>query len=69
MNWYFKVEKKEELLQGRTITYLVKNYLKATIPYITDVLNGKRSCSYEMASMIVKNMSDKEVEDYFYKRG
>ena len=61
----FKVEKKEELLQGRSITYIKKG-LECSRVHLYNVLNGKSSCSKYLARDIVSKLKpDKKVEDYF----
>lgn len=68
MYWFNETEK-AKLLEGRTITYLATKKLNITIPYLTDVLNGKRSCSHKMAERIVKCLCwEAEVEDYFTRK-
>lgn len=70
----FKKEKKEDLLQGRTIRYLLsnsngKNGLECTEIHLYNVLNGKSTCSKYLAKDIVSiARPDKKVEDYFDKK-
>lgn len=62
----FKVEKKEELLQGRTITYLWSNGIECSEVHLYNVLNGKSICSKLLARNIVSiARPDKQIEDYF----
>lgn len=64
----FKVEKKEELLQGRRIRDLCK-YLECTEVHLYNVLNGKSSCSKYLARDIVSKLRlDKKIEDYFDRK-
>lgn len=67
MLWWFRTEKKDEVLRGRTIKYLAENVLYTTPGFITNVLNGKRSCSFALANHIV-NACNGKLEDYFYKK-
>jgi len=61
----FKIEKKEELLQGRSIKYLSLE-LECTYVHICNILNGKSSCSKYLARDIVSKMQpNAKVEDYF----
>lgn len=69
MLWWFKTEKKEEILQGRTIKYLAEKILFSTPAYITDVLNGRRSCSYALANHMVRCINKEDINEYFYKKG
>lgn len=64
----FKVEKKQEILSGRTVTFLAKQKLFITSSYLTAILNGTRGCSRTLAMNIV-NLVDGKVEDYFDKKG
>lgn len=64
----FKVEKKEELLQGRRIRDLCK-HLECTEVHLYNVLNGKSSCSRYLARDIVSKLRpNKKAEDYFDKK-
>ncbi|HIS62328.1 MAG TPA: hypothetical protein IAC14_08825 [Candidatus Scybalomonas excrementigallinarum] len=67
--WYFKREKKEEFLQGRTITFIAKNFLFITPEYFISILNGKRGCSYTLANNIVRCANETDIEKYFDKKG
>lgn len=58
----FKTELKKELLKGRTITYLADE-LGMTKQHITNVLNGKTTTNYLLASALSNN----EVAKYFDK--
>lgn len=64
----FKVEKKQEILSGRTVTFLAKQKLFITSSYLTAILNGTRGCSRTLAMNVV-NLVDGKVEDYFDKKG
>ena len=64
----FKVEKKQEILSGRTVTFLAKQKLFITSSYLTAILNGTRGCSRTLAMNVVK-LVDGKVEDYFDKKG
>lgn len=66
----FEKDKKEELLKGRTITYIA-NEVGISKEFLTSILNGKRNCSKLVAYSIVKACnSDSEISDYFIqKRG
>lgn len=57
----FKKEKKSELLDGRTMTYL-SNQLGLSYVYINNILNGKCRCSKIVANAISK---DKNRSYYF----
>lgn len=63
--YQFKIEKRDEYLQGRTITYLA-NIVGITREYMTSVLTGNRTCSKMVAYCIVKAGNyENEVENYF----
>ena len=64
----FKIEKKQEILGGRTATYLANENLFITKSYLTAILNGTRGCSRTLAMNIVKLVNGK-VEDFFDKKG
>lgn len=39
-------------------------------PYLTDILNGKKSCTKVVAFCITKYLNkDAEINEYFYKKG
>ena len=65
----FKIEKKEELLDGRTVTFLAKEKLFITNSYLNAILNGTRGCSRTLAMNIVKLVNNAELEDFFNKKG
>ena len=63
--FHFKVEKKEQFLDGRTIKY-VADKVGITREYLTDILNDKRGCSKIIAYCIVKTLYlDAEIDEYF----
>ena len=64
----FKIEKKQEILGGRTATYLANEKLFITKSYLTAILNGTRGCSRTLAMNIVKIVNGK-VEEFFDKKG
>ena len=68
--WIFKEEKKEDVLQGRTITYLAEKKLFITTAYLCVILNGSRGCSTRLAQSILNCAFDNaKIEDYFVKKG
>ena len=63
----FKTLQKEELLSGRTITY-VSQLIGLSNPHLTNILNGKINCTKVTAYCIVKVLhKDKEIEDFFIR--
>lgn len=61
----FKETQKAKILNGRTIVYVAKK-IGVTSPFLTSVLNGKRTCSKPVAYCIVKCLcQEAEIEDYF----
>lgn len=67
--YIFKENEKAKILEGRTITY-VANKIGVTTPFLTSVLNGKRTCSKLVAYCIVKCLcQNAEIEDYFKLKG
>lgn len=65
----FKIEKKEEFLDGRTVTFLAKEKLFITNSYLNAILNGTRGCSRTLAMNIVKLIEDAQLDDFFDKKG
>lgn len=64
----FKVELKDQLLDGRKINYLCKK-IGITRPYLTMILNGERSTRKLTAYCIVKACNeDAEINDYFIRK-
>lgn len=64
--YYFNEFAKDNVLQGRTITYLAENKLFVTKEYLTQILNGTRGCSKLLALNIVHCIKeDAKIEDYF----
>lgn len=63
--YQFKVEKREDYLKGRTITYLA-NIVGIAREYMTSILNANRNCSKMVAYCIVKaGNEENKIEDYF----
>lgn len=61
----FKRTKKEELLKGRTISYIASE-VGITKEFLTSVLNEKRTCSKTIAYCLTKiSDSDKEINYFF----
>lgn len=55
------------LLDGRTVSYVAKE-LDFNREFISLILRGRRSCSYEMAKILVDRFHPgKTVEDFFIK--
>lgn len=68
--WYFKIDKKAELLKGRKIYYLAENELYISKEYLGAILRGNMGCSIRLAYNILKLISNEaRLEDYFYKKG
>ena len=65
----FKIEKKEEFLDGRTVTFLAKEKLFITNSYLNAILNGTRGCSRTLEMNIVKLIEDAQLDDFFDKKG
>lgn len=65
----FKIEKKQEFLDGRTVTFLAKEKLFITNSYLNAILNGTRGCSRTLAMNIVKLIEDAQLDDFFDKKG
>lgn len=61
---YFNKNKKQELLQGRTIRYLASEIDCSEI-HLTNILNGKTSCGKYLAKDILRLMPNATKEDYF----
>lgn len=66
--YLFKSEKKEKFLGGRKINWLARK-IGVTYSYLVQVLNGKRTCSVVLASLLmVKLKPNEEIEKYFIKK-
>lgn len=64
----FKVELKDQLLDGRKITY-VANKIGITRSYLNLILNGEKETTKLTAYCIVKACDkDSEIDDYFLRR-
>ena len=62
----FIVDKKEDLLQGRTLKYIHSLGMECTIIHLSNILNGNNVCSRLLAKDIVRiARPDKNLEDYF----
>ena len=64
--YYFKSEKKDELLEGRKMKYVADNMVFLNNNYLTVILQGRRGCSYRAAYNIT-NALGKNVDDFFYE--
>ena len=65
--YIFKKELKEQILDGKTITWVAKT-IGVTVAFLVAVLNGNRTCSSPVAYCIVKCLdSEAEIEDYFIR--
>ncbi len=63
--YLFIKDKKEELLDGRTIKYLSQK-IGVARETLNEILNGNRKTKKVTAFCIVKSCNaDKEIEDYF----
>ena len=61
----FIIDKKEELLNGKTISWVAKN-VGISRSYLTDVLNDKRTTTKMTAYCIVKSCNeDYEINQFF----
>ena len=66
----FKTQLKDETLDGRSVKSIADK-LDITVPYLIDILNGKRSCSKYLAYCITKCLDgqlknlNKEINKYF----
>lgn len=65
--YLFKKEKRQNVLKGRTIRYLVNSKsVSCTATHLSNILNGKIPCSY----LLAKNISEcagESVENLFIK--
>ena len=65
--YIFKIEKKEELLSGRTIKY-VASKVGISVDHLSKLLKRKHRCSKAVAYCLTK-LSNEEYElDYFFER-
>ena len=66
MKYKFKEVEKAKALQGRTIKYLAENKVGITKEYLTNILNGKITCSQIVANKITESIClEAKLEDYF----
>lgn len=67
MNKYiFNKERKQDILKGRTITYVADNILGKQNGYITNILNGKVNCNIRLANWIATKLDPgSTLQDYF----
>ena len=66
--YFFKEQKKAELLDGRTIEYVAKNKVYITPSFLCAILKGRRGCSYKTAMIITKSLCrEAELDSYFYE--
>lgn len=63
--YLFNQEERAKILSGRTVSYVAKK-IGVTPQFLSQVLNGKRTCSKLVAFCIVKCLCyEAEIEDYF----
>ena len=63
--WKFKVELKEDLLDGRTLTYIA-NKIGITLSNLSLILNGVKTTRKITAYSIIRGCEKEgKVEDYF----
>lgn len=66
MKYKFKQTEKAKVLQDKTIKYVAENKLGVSAGYLTNVLNGKLSCSKIIANRIAECICrEAKLEDYF----
>lgn len=66
MAYWFNEKEIAKVLQGRRMNYLAAEILFCSYTYLTEILNGKKSCSRRMAKDIVACVSnDAKIEDFF----
>lgn len=65
----FKKELKEELLDGRTITFVAQR-IAVSVGFLTNVLNGKSNCSKLLALAILgaTKRQNVEIKTFFEER-
>lgn len=67
--YWFKVSEKENLLQGRKISYIANKILFCGYTYLVEILKGTKGCSRRMAKDIITIANnDAKIEDYFELR-
>lgn len=63
---YFKKEKKDEILQGRTYRYLIRaGLIDCTEVHLGNILNGKTPCSKALSREILSLIPNATKENYF----
>lgn len=69
MYLWFKAERRDDILQGRTIKYVSERLLECGYAYLSLILQGKQYCSKRLAKDIVAIAgTDAKIEDYFELR-
>lgn len=63
--YLFRIEKRKDVLKGRTIRYLANNIIHCSEVHLGNILKGKITCSYSMAKNITGSIyPDGKVENY-----
>lgn len=65
--YIFKIDKKEELLSGRTIKY-VASKIGISIDHLSKLLKGKHHCSKAVAYCLTKLCNENYEIEYFFER-
>ena len=61
-------EKKQQLLDGRSVSYLARNKTFVTPSFLCAVLSGRRGCSYRTAMNITKAIDKlSTINEFFYE--
>lgn len=64
MNYYFLVDKRDELLEKHSMKEYAE-FLEISVPFVCQLLNGKKHTTKHLAYAISKYGGNKNVEYYF----
>ena len=67
--YWFKIENRNKILQGRTVRFVAGEKLCMNETYLSSILNGNRGCSKILARSILNLVgSEEKLENYFEKK-
>ena len=65
--YHFKVELRDEFLQGRKVKWIATNLLHITPTYLSTILKNKLGCSYGLAYRMAL-INNEKIDKYFEKK-
>lgn len=63
----FRVEKKDEIINKYKISFIADE-VGISLPYLSNILNGKNDCKKVVAYCITKIVDNKKEIEYFFKK-